>query len=248
MKLAVAEGLMDGGQNAPFSVVPGVEVPKVLSVLATHDMNGYVPGINNLMNGYTNPVTGEKYLSAEEKMAKGRDALNAFKDYKKYEKTDLRRRNAAQVVLNRNMKYFGYGYIKDKRELMPSSQYTFTYWTFRVMVGVGMLLVLVMLLVLWYGYKDRLESTRWLLHAALWSIPLVWIAGQCGWILAEVGRQPWAIQDLLPLSAAVSGVESSSVIITFFLFFILFTALLVAELTILLKAIRKGPEPILESK
>jgi cytochrome d ubiquinol oxidase subunit I len=248
MKLAVAEGLMDGGQNAPFSVVPGVEVPKVLSVLATHDMNGYVPGINNLMNGYTNPVTGEKYLSAEEKMAKGRDALNAFKDYKKYEKTDLRRRNAAQVVLNRNMKYFGYGYIKDKRELMPSSQYTFTYWTFRVMVGVGMLLVLVMLLVLWYGYKDRLESTRWLLHAALWSIPLVWVAGQCGWILAEVGRQPWAIQDLLPLSAAVSGVESSSVIITFFLFFILFTALLVAELTILLKAIRKGPEPILESK
>jgi cytochrome d ubiquinol oxidase subunit I len=53
---------------------------------------------------------------------------------------------------------------------------------------------------------------------------------------------------LLPLSAAVSGVETGPVVVTFFLFFILFTVLLIAELTILTKAIRKGPEPIVESK
>jgi len=248
MKMATAEGLMNGGQRVPFSVVPGVKIPGMLSVLATHDMNGYVPGINDLINGYTNPVTGEKYLSAEAKMAKGRLALNAFRDFKKYEKTDQKRKDAAQVILNKNMKYFGYGYIKDKYDLIPGSHVNFIYWTFRVMVGVGIFLVLVMALMLWYGHKDKLENNRWLLYTALGSIPLVWIAGQCGWILTEVGRQPWAIQDLLPLSAAVSGVESSSVVITFFLFLLLFTALLIAELTILLKAIRKGPESIIESK
>ena len=86
-----------------------------------------------------------------------------------------------------------------------------------------------MVLMLWYGRKDKLENNRWLLYTALYSIPLVWIAGQCGWILTEVGRQPWAIQDLLPLSAAVSGVESSSVVITFFLFLLLFTATFVQK-------------------
>ena len=55
MKLAAAEGLRDGGQQAPFSIVPGVEVPGMLSMLATHDVNGYVPGINNLLDGYTHP-------------------------------------------------------------------------------------------------------------------------------------------------------------------------------------------------
>ena len=53
MKLAAAEGLQDGGPQAPFSIVPGVEVPGMLSMLATHDFNGYVPGINDILNGYT---------------------------------------------------------------------------------------------------------------------------------------------------------------------------------------------------
>lgn len=248
MKMATAEGLMNGGQHVPFSVVPGVNIPGMLSVLATHRFNGYVPGINDIINGYTDPVTGEKHLSAEAKMVKGRLALNAFKDFKTYEKTDLKRKNEAQMVLTKNMKYFGYGYIKNKNELVSESRVSLIYWAFRVMVGVGILLFFVMGLMLWYGHKDKLENSRWLLYAALGSVPLVWIAGQCGWILTEVGRQPWAIQDLLPLSAAVSGVESSSVVITFFLFLLLFTALLIAELTILLKAIRKGPESSVELK
>ena len=54
MKLAAAEGLMDGGTKAPFSIVPGVEIPGMLSILATHDIDGYVPGINNLLDGYRN--------------------------------------------------------------------------------------------------------------------------------------------------------------------------------------------------
>ena len=69
------------------------------------------------------------------------------------------------------------------------------------------------------------------------SLVLVYLAEQAGWIVAEVGRQPWAIQDLLPVNAAVSSLSVTNVQITFALFFLVFTALLIAELRIMFKAI-----------
>jgi cytochrome d ubiquinol oxidase subunit I len=73
-------------------------------------------------------------------------------------------------------------------------------------------------------------------------LPLGFLASHLGWILAEVGRQPWAIQDLLPTSVATSHLETSTVQITFFLFAILFTVLLIAEIKIMLKQIKLGPK------
>jgi cytochrome d ubiquinol oxidase subunit I len=81
-----------------------------------------------------------------------------------------------------------------------------------------------------------------MLYLSIWSVPLVYIASQAGWVVAEMGRQPWTIQDLLPTIAAVSRIDSSSVMVTFFLFFVLFTILLIAELKILFAQIRKGPK------
>jgi cytochrome d ubiquinol oxidase subunit I len=81
---------------------------------------------------------------------------------------------------------------------------------------------------------------KWLLRAMLYTIPLGYLAQECGWIVAEVGRQPWAIQDLLPVGMAVSNIPSSSVQITFWLFAILFTALLIAEIKIMVKQIKLG--------
>ena len=77
---------------------------------------------------------------------------------------------------------------------------------------------------------------------AIALIPLAYIASECGWLVAEFGRQPWTIQDMLPTWAAVSDLQSSSVMITFFLFLILFTLMLAVEINILLKQIQKGPE------
>lgn len=92
-----------------------------------------------------------------------------------------------------------------------------------------------------YRKKD-LSKMKWLLWICIWTIPLVYIASQAGWLVAEVGRQPWAIQDVLPLQAAVSAVSTQSVVITFCLFLALFTALLIAEIRIMLNQIKKGPE------
>ena len=228
MKLAAAEGLERGGAGAPFSVVPGVEIPKLLSILATHDAEGVVPGIEELK------------AEGEEKMAKGKVALDAFKQYRQLKDTDPAQAAEARKVLEENVDYFGYGYIESADELVPNVP--LVYWSFRVMVGLGGFLLFLMILVLWAERKGKMSKWTWLQWVALCSIPLVYLAGQAGWIVAEVGRQPWVIEGLLPTKAAVSSVSVGAVQTTFFLFVVIFTLFLAIEIRILLKAIQKGPE------
>ena len=239
MKLAAAEGLQDGGPQAPFSIVPGVEVPGMLSMLATHDFNGYVPGINDILNGYTDSE-GNTHLSAEQKMERGKTALKAFNDYRALRDTDPVKAEQARKVLDENVEYFGYGYIDTPQELVPNVD--LVYWAFRVMVGLGSFLLLLMVVVLWADWKKKLESMTWLQWVALLSIPLVYLAGQAGWIVAEVGRQPWVIEGLLPVKAAVSSVSVVAVQTTFWLFVAIFTLFLVIEIRIMINAIKQGPK------
>jgi cytochrome d ubiquinol oxidase subunit I len=110
------------------------------------------------------------------------------------------------------------------------------------MVGLGSALLLLMFIVLWAERKKRLESMTWLQKAAILAIPMVYLAGQAGWIVAEVGRQPWVIEGLLPVKAAVSSVSVASVQTTFLLFIIIFTLFLTIGIRILVKAIKRGPE------
>ena len=239
MKLAAIEGLADGGTRAPFSVVPGVEIPGMLSILATHNIDGYVPGINNMLDGYTTPE-GETFPSAEKKMESGKKAIEAFRTYRANKDKDPHTAMQARKVLEENIAHFGYGYIQSRNELVPPVQ--LLYWAFRVMVGLGGYLFLLMAAVLWAERKKRLAEMKWLLRIALLSTPLVYLAGQAGWIVAEVGRQPWTIEGLLPVRAAVSSVSVSAVQTTFFIFVAIFTLFLLIEIRILLKAIQKGPE------
>ena len=83
---------------------------------------------------------------------------------------------------------------------------------------------------------------KWALLAIALTTPLTWLASQAGWVVAEVGRQPWAIQGLLPNVAAISRLDVGSVQTTFFIFLVLFTLLLVAEVGIMARALATGPE------
>ena len=110
------------------------------------------------------------------------------------------------------------------------------------MVGFGSFLLLLMIVVLWAEYKKKLVNMKWLQWVALLSIPLVYLCGQAGWIVAEVGRQPWTIEGLLPVKAAVSSVSVGAVQTTFFLFVAIFTLFLLIETRIIIKAIKQGPQ------
>jgi cytochrome d ubiquinol oxidase subunit I len=110
------------------------------------------------------------------------------------------------------------------------------------MVGLGMLFLLIFILVLYFLYKKDITKARWLNYIALWAIPLAYIAQQSGWMVAEFGRQPWVVQNLMTTLSAVSNINYHSVITTFIIFAITFTVLLIAEIKIMLKQI------VIESK
>ena len=239
MKLAAAEGLEDGGRRAPFSIVPGVEIPGMLSILATHDIDGYVPGINDILRGYTDN-NGNAIPSVAEKMARGRKALDALAAYRELKEEYPDSAAVFKAVLDENVQYMGYGHLEKPEDVIPPVPVVF--WAFRLMVGLGMLLALILLVNGWLAWKDKLEKQRWLLWIALFCIPLVYICGQCGWIVAEVGRQPWTIQGLLPVNVAISSLSAGAVKTTFFLFLAIFALFLIIEIRIMLGAIKKGPQ------
>ncbi|MCF0207030.1 MAG: cytochrome ubiquinol oxidase subunit I, partial [Fibrobacter sp.] len=239
MKLAAAEGLEDGGTRAPFSIVPGVEVPAMLSILATHDIDGYVPGINDIINGYTDNE-GNKVLAVGEKMERGKIAIQALREYRETKETNPEQSAEHLRIFRENEKYMGYGYLEKPEDVVPNVPLIF--WSFRVMVGLGSFLMLLLVVLAWTSWKKKLEKYSWLQWVTLFSIPLVYLCGQAGWIVAEAGRQPWTIQDLLPVNVAVSSLSTSSVQTTFFIFLTVFALFLIIELSILCKAIAKGPE------
>jgi len=134
--------------------------------------------------------------------------------------------------IQENMPYFGYGYVKERAQVVPYIPVCF--YAFRVMVGGGCLFVLLFLIVLW-------KPKTWAYWLALLCIPIAYIVSEAGWLVAEFGRQPWTIQDMLPTWVGVSHIGSSAVMTTFFLFLILFTTLLAVEINIMCKTIKKGP-------
>lgn len=256
MKLAAAEGLYQGGQGVGLvgmgllhpctdwsqaddsAFLTRLEIPYALSVLATGDMEGYVPGINNILEGgYTQP-DGTTALSATEKMERGRAAIKALADFRAARQAgDSAGMEAARAALQQDSPYFGYGYLKSPAELVPPVPLTF--YGFRVMVILGGYFIALFLgLLILNKWLERLPIVLW---GTLLSLPLAWLASEAGWIVAEVGRQPWAIQGILPNCAAVSKLGVGSVQLTFFIFLILFTLLLAAEVRIMCKAIAEGP-------
>ena len=239
MKLAAAEGLRQGGPQAPFSIVPGIEVPGVLSILATHDVNGYVPGIDNLLEGYTTP-DGTTHLSAEEKMARGRKAIAAFSDFRQHRLTNPAAAAEARAEMEANIDYFGYGYIQKAEDLVPPVW--LVYWSFRLMVGLGSFLMLFLILAWWMQRKGTLENARWMHLLGLAAIPMVYMAGQAGWIVAEVGRQPWIVYNLMRTSDAVSPVPADNVMFSLIAFIVVYSVLGLLDIFLLRKYACKGPE------
>ena len=263
MKLAAMEALYEGGEGMDLSIIGivnpdktwqngepelygGIYLPKGLSLMATHDVNGYVPGIKNIIEGGYPLSDGTLALSTQEKIDRGRLAVQALADYRQSQaEGDEAAAAQHRQVLDENMAYFGYGYLNTPEDIIPNIP--LNYYAFRVMVGLGMYFILFFALILLLSYRKDLTRYAWLLYVALFTIPLGYLAGQTGWIVAECGRQPWAIQDVLPVSAAVSDVGAGAVMTTFFLFLVLFSIMLAVGISLMVKSVKKGPAMV-ESK
>lgn len=262
MKLAAMEGLYDGTTHAELVAIgildPAktqyndgkdpylfhIAIPDMLSLLAERNADAFVPGIRDLIDGGYRLKDGSTALSAEEKMERGRVAIQALANYRAAMKENDTEEMALQrAILDDNFAYFGYGYIQEPTDLIPPVGLTF--YAFHIMVALGGFFILLFILTFMLEKRGKLADARWMHYICLFSIPLAYIASQAGWIVAEVGRQPWAIQDILPTFASISRLDASSVQLTFFIFLVLFTVLLIAELSIMLKAIRRGPDNLI---
>lgn len=134
----------------------------------------------------------------------------------------------------------GTAFFEDVNDLIPNVPLSF--YSFHLMVVLGLMFVLLFALSLFYVIKGSIEKKRGFLRFAIISIPLAYIASQAGWIVSEVGRQPWVVQDLMPTMAGVTRISTGSVKTTFWLFVALFTILLIAELKIMFRQIKIGPK------
>jgi len=252
-KLAAMEGLYEGHKRAGIVAIGQLntdkkigdttqdeftwklEIPYALSFLGFRDINAFVPGINELVLGDKE----QNIMPASEKIAKGKIALNSLRAYKnaKKQKDEV----VAKTSLNQFRmyeKYLGYGYLKNPEQIIPPVSLTF--YSFHIMVGLGSWFAGLFLLTLYFSMVGKIAEKKLLLIAAIFTVPLGYVAGETGLIVAEVGRQPWAIQDMLPVGVATSQLDTTAVIITMSMFAIIFTALLIAEIKIMITQIKIG--------
>lgn len=254
MKLAAMEGLYEG-QNSAGIVALGVlnpnktltndedeflfeiTLPYALSLLGYHDINAYVPGMKDLV--YGNKEQG--ILSVKEKMNYGKLAVLALEDYKEAKiAKDEEGMLKTKEILEQNMPYFGYGHIKNEEDIVPPVALSF--YSFHIMVALGVWFTILFIITLFLLLKRDIMKYPLVLKASIASIPLAYIASEAGWVVAEVGRQPWAIQDLMPVGIAATKIATTNVMVSFFIFAILFTVLLIAEIKIMTKQIQIGPK------
>jgi cytochrome d ubiquinol oxidase subunit I len=263
VKFAAFEAHYTGGRNAGLTVIGllkdsdrnigekkekdfvfSIKIPNMLSIMTGGDKDVYVPGIRELVTGGNNE---QNILSVEKKMENGRIALQVLNDYKNAKKAN----NKEQIESVRNIfrdksfidnyfRYFGYAFLRSPEDAIPNVPIAF--YSFHLMVMLGFFFIAVCAISIFLLLRGTLQKSRWFLWIVLLSIPLAYIASESGWILAEMGRQPWIIQDLMPVSQAVSHLSVGSVMTTFILFAVLFTALLIAEVSIMIRQIKIGPK------
>jgi cytochrome bd ubiquinol oxidase subunit I len=262
VKFASMEALFEGKSNAGLSAIglltatekrigktvvrnlePKIEIPGMLSILTSGDRNAYVPGISDHISG--NQERG--IMSLSEKVERGKIARNALIGYKEARKEgnnlkadSIKAFFSDKQFHNNYFRYFGYASVKNPDDILPDIP--LTYYSFHFMVILGFLFIMIFTVALYLLFKGTLSQSRWFLWIALASIPLPYIAGELGWVLAEMGRQPWIIQDLMTVSGGVSQIVPGSVMATFILFAVLFTLLLISELSIMIKQIKTGPK------
>ena len=217
-----------------------VRVPWLMGLIGTRSIDTPIPGINNLVEDTKGKIgNGIQAYDAMLTLRANRDDAQAKATLAEYD-TDL----GYALLLKR--------YVADPRQATPEQiqqaadstipNVPVLFWSFRIMVACGMYFIALFAFSFWQASKRRLDAHRWYLKLALWSLPLPWIAAELGWIVAEYGRQPWAIEGILPTALGVSSVTAGQVWTSLGGFVLFYTALAVIDAVLMVKYARKGPD------
>lgn len=217
-----------------------IKIPYVMGLIATRS--------------FDEPVQGLKDLKEEhrERILSGADANRLLQKMKTQGLTAQE-----EIVFAQKSSDLGYGLLLEPFAddiTQPSSEavdkaveYSVPpvapmFFAFRIMVAAGFIMLLVFGLAFWFSARHAIDKPRWLLKLAFFSLPLPWVASEAGWFVAEYGRQPWAIAEILPVHTAVSNLAVSDVVISLAMITVFYTAMFIAGFYLMLKFARKGPQ------
>ncbi len=220
-----------------------VHIPWVMGLIGTRSLDTEIPGINDLV------------LRAQDRITSGIKAYDALQTIRSFKKqADV----PADVVttFEDHGANLGYAlllmrYTEDPRkatqaQIQQAAQDTVPpvgplFWSFRIMVALGMFFIALTATFFVLSACRKLDAYPWLLKVAVMAIPLPWIAAECGWIVAELGRQPWIIEGVLPTAMAVSNLGAGTVLMTIIMFVAIYTVMFGIEMVLMRKAILTGP-------
>ncbi|MCB4858743.1 cytochrome ubiquinol oxidase subunit I [Sphingobium sp. PNB] len=215
-----------------------IKIPYVLGLISTRSLTGQVEGITELV------------AKAQGRIENGIQAYDAVEKLK-VDRTDM----VAREQFERHKLDLGYAmllkrFVADPRKATPNQvvqaawstvpNVPVMFWVFRVMAGLGFFFIAFFGAAFYFSTVRRFDA-RWFLRAAVWIIPLPWLAAEFGWVLAEIGRQPWAIEGVLPTFLGASSLTVGQLWTTIIGFTLLYGTLAVIEVRLMLAAIRKGP-------
>lgn len=217
-----------------------LEIPWAMGIIGTRSLTTPLLGINELVD------------RAKVRIGHGVDAYNALQILRA-NKEDAQ----AQAVFNANWKDLGYAlllkrYVEDLDTATPGQidqaawdtvpQVAPLFWTFRIMVALGFYFIAFFITAFYLSTKDRIAQSPRFLKLAVFTVPLPLIAVECGWFVAEFGRQPWIIEGVLPTFYAASGLSVTDLIISMLIFFVIYSTLAVLGTKMMWHTVNQGPD------
>ncbi|ABM00555.1 cytochrome ubiquinol oxidase subunit I [Shewanella amazonensis] len=219
-----------------------IKIPYAMGIIATRSLDEEVTGLRDLVDEHEVRIRNgmKAYAMLEELRAGNKDPelKAAFEEAKIDLGYGLLLKRYTDKVVDATEEQ-----IKAAaKDSIPSVAPLF--WSFRVMVGLGVIMLFVFAAAFWQSTRHRIEEKKWVLKAALYSLPLPWIAIECGWFVAEYGRQPWTISEVLPTFMSASSLNPSDLWFSIASITLFYSVLLVIELFLMFKYARLGPSSL----
>lgn len=219
-----------------------IQIPYALGIIATRSVDKQVTGLKDLMVQHEERIrNGMKAYALLEQLRAGstdQAVRDRFNDVKKDLGYGLLLKRYTDNVSDATEAQIAQATKDSIPAVAP------LYFAFRIMVACGVLMLLIIGASFWTVIRNRIGEKKWLLRAAFYGLPLPWIAVEAGWFVAEYGRQPWAIGEVLPTAVANSSLTAGDLIFSMVLICGLYTLFLVAELFLMFKFARKGPSSL----
>ncbi|MFO3706230.1 cytochrome ubiquinol oxidase subunit I [Xanthomonas codiaei] len=222
-----------------------VKIPYLMGLIATRSLDTPIPGILELVERAEHRIRGGQIAyGALQRMRADKDDAEARKVFDAHWQDlghGLLLKRYRDDIGNATPEQIAQAAMDTVPRVLP------LFWTFRIMAAIGLYLIAFFAVAFWFACKHSFQEKRWFLRLALWTLPLPWIAIECGWFVAEYGRQPWAVEGVLPTFYAASGLDLYQIVLTLVGFTALYTTLLVIAIKLSLKTIGKGPDALFPS-